>query len=215
MFEQQTYIEKDFSQQDLTHSVFNQCHFLRCNFSRTQLQDTQFIECVFIEQGDEIGCDFSYAKLQDVQFISCQLSLCSFIGANCFGAKFNQCDLKGADFFRTGFANQISYRNYFCSVEMTKCNLSYANFDNQCIEKCKLNNNRWIGANLQDASLSGSDLSGGEFSPESWRQFKLTGCDLTDIDLDGLDPRRVDLTGVKINPWQQASLLNYLGVVVV
>jgi fluoroquinolone resistance protein len=51
--------------------------------------------------------------------------------------------------------------------------------------------------------MKGSDLSGGEFSPEYWGSFELIGCNLTRIELDGLDPRNVGLEGVIINQWQQ------------
>ncbi len=42
----------------------------------------------------------------------------------------------------------------------------------------------------------------------------MQGCDLSHSELDGLDPRRVDLTGVKICSWQQEQLLAPLGVIV-
>jgi fluoroquinolone resistance protein len=37
---------------------------------------------------------------------------------------------------------------------------------------------------------------------------------LCHCELDGLDPRRIDLTGVKICAWQQEQLLEPLGLVV-
>ncbi|MCV5246921.1 pentapeptide repeat-containing protein, partial [Escherichia coli] len=76
--------------------------------------------------------------------------------------------------------------------------LSYANFERQCIEKCDLFENRWIGANLSGASFKESDLSRGVFSEGCWSQCRLQGCDLSHSELYGLDPRKVDLTGVKI-----------------
>ena len=65
-------------------------------------------------------------------------------------------------------------------------------------EKCELFENNWSNANLSGASLMGSDLSRGTFSRDCWQQVNLRGCDLTFADLDGLDPRRVNLEGVKI-----------------
>jgi fluoroquinolone resistance protein len=142
------------------------------------------------------------------------MAMSNFEGAECFGAEFRECDLKGANFARARFANQVSHTMYFCSVFITGCNLSYANFERQIIEKCDLFENRWIGANLQGASLKGSDLSRGVFSPDCWDQCRLQGADLCHVDLEGLDPRCIDLTGVKICDWQQAQLLEPLGLIV-
>jgi len=117
-------------------------------------------------------------------------------------------------FARARFANQVSHTMYFCSAYITGCNLSYTNFERIIIEKCDLFENRWIGANLQGASFRESDLSRGVFSSDAWSQFRFQGADLCHVELEGLDPRRVDLTGVKICEWQQAQLLEPLGLIV-
>ncbi len=63
-------------------------------------------------------------------------------------------------------------------------------------------------------SFVGSDLSRGEFSQEQWRQCVWHKVNLTHVDLDGVDIRYVDFTGVQICDWQQEQLLNQLGIVV-
>ncbi|WP_232803269.1 pentapeptide repeat-containing protein, partial [Motilimonas sp. E26] len=87
--------------------------------------------------------------------------------------------------------------------------------DQHALEKCDLFENKWIGASLQWASFKESDLSRGSFSEDFWEQCQIQGCDLTHSELNGLDPRKVDLTGVKICSWQQEQLLEQLGVVVI
>jgi fluoroquinolone resistance protein len=123
--------------------------------------------------------------------------------------------MKGANFLKASCANIITQRSYFCSVYITSCDLSYTNFQGQNIEKCELYENKWTGANLVGASLQGSDLSRGVFSPDSWGDFNIQDCDLTNSELYGLDPRRVNLSGVKIFDWQQEHLLDSFGIVVV
>ncbi|EEQ5226382.1 pentapeptide repeat-containing protein, partial [Salmonella enterica] len=117
-------------------------------------------------------------------------------------------------FSRARFYNQVSHKMYFCSAYISGCNLAYTNLSGQCLEKCELFENNWSNANLSGASLMGSDLSRGTFSRDCWQQVNLRGCDLTFADLDGLDPRRVNLEGVKICAWQQEQLLEPLGVIV-
>ncbi|MDN3616429.1 MAG: Qnr family pentapeptide repeat protein [Vibrio gallaecicus] len=210
-----TYSQTDFSHQDLSGQIFTQCKFYCCSFKRANLRDTQFIDCVFIEPGAIEGCDFSYSDLRDASFKQCRISMSSFKGANCFGVELRDCDLKGADFAQASFVNHVSNKMYFCSAYITGCNLSYVNFEKQCIEKCDLFENRWIGANLRGASFKESDLSRGVFSEDCWELPRIQGCDLTHSELYGLDPRKVDLTGVKICAWQQEQLLEQLGLIIV
>ncbi|MGY3572354.1 Qnr family pentapeptide repeat protein [Vibrio paucivorans] len=208
------YQHHDFSKQDLSYATFKRCKFYQCDFSRADLREAQFEDCSFIEPGMIEGCQFTYANLKEASFKDCQLSMANFSGADCFAIELRDCDLKGANFSKALFSNQISHQVYFCSAYISGCNLSYANLERLCLEKVELFENRWTEANLFGASFKGSDLSRGTFSPESWGQFNMQGCDLTHADLEGLDVRRVDLTGVKICEWQQQQLLEPLGLVV-
>ncbi|WP_087016928.1 Qnr family pentapeptide repeat protein [Thaumasiovibrio subtropicus] len=209
-----TYDRHDFSRQDLSSLTFSKCRFIRCRFSRANLKETTFVDCKFIEQGDIEGCHFDAADLREASFQQCQLSMANFSHANCYGIELRECDLKGANFSRANFANQVSTRMYFCSAFITGCNLSYADMERLCLEKCELFENRWIGTHLTGASLKGSDLSRGVFSEDVWGQFNLQDTNLCHAELDGLDPRRVDTSGVKIAAWQQAQLLETLGIIV-
>ena len=145
----EVFAQVDFSKQQLSESIFKNCKFYKCDFSRANLRDTQFVDCIFVEQGTIEGCHFDYSDLRDASFKNCQLSMSNFTGAKCFGIEFRDCDLKGANFMQASFSNQVSSRMYFCSAYITGCNLSYANLERQCLEKCDLYENKWVGTNLQ------------------------------------------------------------------
>ncbi|GAL20528.1 Qnr protein [Vibrio maritimus] len=153
----------DFSHHDLSGEIFENCQFYQCDFSRADLSEARFERCKFIEPLDLEGCHFQYTNMKDASFKQCQMAMCNFEGADCFGIEFRECDLKGANFARARFANQVSHTMYFCSAYITGCNLSYTNFERIIVEKCDLFENRWIGANLQGASFRESDLSRGVF----------------------------------------------------
>ncbi|NAZ52434.1 Qnr family pentapeptide repeat protein [Vibrio toranzoniae] len=209
-----TYHHHSFVQQDLSEMTFTACTFICCDFRRSNLRDATFINCKFIEQGDIEGCRFDIADLRDASFQNCQLAMANFSNANCYGIELRDCDLKGANFTRANFANQVSNRMYFCSAYITGCNLSYANFEQACLEKCELFENRWIGTYLGGALLKESDLSRGVFSEDVWGQFSMQGANLCHAELEGLDPRKVDTSGIKIVAWQQEQLLESMGIVV-
>ncbi|HBC3545691.1 TPA: Qnr family pentapeptide repeat protein, partial [Vibrio parahaemolyticus] len=155
-----------------------------------------------------------FANLKDASFTNCMLAMSLFNGANCMGLELRKCDLKGANFQGANFANRVSNTMFFCSAFITGCNLTYCNFERVLLEKCDLFENRWNGANLAGATLKGSDLSRCEFSPEQWGTFNVEQCDLTHVELDGLDVRRVSLFGVKICDWQQEQLLAPFGLII-
>ncbi len=210
----QTFIDSNFSEDDLQDAIFERCEFYRCDFSRADLSDASFINCKFIEQGESDPCRFNYATLANASFKHCNLSMAVFTGAKCLGIELRECNLQGADFGRASFANHITHKTFFCSAYITACNLAYANFESALLEKCELMDNRWHGATLIGASMKGSDLSGGEFSSSQWGTFALEGCNLCRVELEGLDPRNVKLEGVMINQWQQEQLLSPLGLIV-
>ena len=211
----QIFNHEDFSDQDLQDARFENCSFYQCRFNHSDLTDAEFINCKFMASGDDIGCDFSYATLTSASFKRCNLSMALFKGARCYSLEVRETNLQGSDFSRASFANYITPKSYFCCAYITACNLAYAELGDLLLEECELFDNRWRGANLTGASMKGSDLSGGEFSQDQWGSFALQGANLTRIELEGLDPRVVDLKGVMINQWQQEQLLAPLGIVVV
>ena len=209
-----TYHQHDFSHQDLSYLAFESCTFLECNFHSAQLKETTFKHCKFIETSDMEGCQFNFADLRDASFQDCKLAMANFSNANCFGIEFRNCDLKGANFHRANFANYVTQKVFFCSAYITGCKLSYTNLESANLEKCELFENRWIGAHLVGASMKESDLSRGVFSEDAWTQFSFQGANLCHAELEGLNPKRVDMTGVQIAEWQQDQLLEAMGIVV-
>ena len=209
----QTYINQDFSKQELHSAVFEACKFYNCSFEYADLREAQFVDCRFIESGAIEGCSFNHANLRDASFKGCQLAMSQFVSAECFGIEMRDCDLKGANFVRANFTNRISHKAYFCSAYITRCNLSYTNFERAVLEKCELFENRWNGAHLFGVNFKGADLSSGEFSSEQWESANFEECNLAHVDLEGVDVRRVSLFGAKICDWQQEQLLSQLGII--
>lgn len=210
-----TFYQDDFTHMDLQQVIYQDCNFYHCSFDRADLRDAKFIRCRFIEPKSLEGCRFQHANLKDASFQDCHLAMSEFVGADCFGAEFRQCDLKGANFLRANFVNRINHKSYFCSVFITGCNLAYSNFERALLEKCDLYENRWNGANLFGVSFVGSDLSRGEFSSEQWQNANFEQADITHVDLEGVDLRKTSLFGAKISDWQQQQLLEGFGLIVI
>ncbi|NVK57138.1 MAG: Qnr family pentapeptide repeat protein [Alteromonadaceae bacterium] len=211
MMNHQTYSYITITPNDIPGTSIESCIFIECDFSRADFSGYQFKNCNFIDGQSGKGCLFENTELEEASFINCNLSHSTFAGANLFMIEFRQCNLTGADFKRAKFAKYFTQEKYDCSAFITACNLSYANLENLRLEKCDLFENRWIGVNLHGAILNGSDLSRGVFSSDVWGAFSFSHADLSHVELEGLDPRKVNVEGVRVCRWQQEELLAAMG----
>ncbi len=71
----------------------------------------------------------------------------------------------------------------------------------------RLSHSVWHNAALNDADLSGCELDNVEA-----RGLDLRGADLRDARFNRLDPREIDLTGVKMYAEQGLEVLRTLGI---
>lgn len=208
------FINEKFSRDQFTGNRVKNIAFSNCDFSGVDLTDTEFVDCSFYDRNSLEGCDFNRAKLKNASFKSCDLSMSNFKNISALGLEISECLAQGADFRGANFMNMITTRSWFCSVYITKTNLSYANFSRVILEKCELWENRWNGTVITGAVFRGSDLSCGEFSSFDWSLADFTGCDLTGGVLGDLDARRTNLDGVKLDGEQALQLVESLGVIV-
>jgi fluoroquinolone resistance protein len=141
--------------------------------------------------------------------------MADFRHASALGIEIRDCRVQGADFRDASFMNMITTRSWFCSASISGSNLSYANFSRVILEKCELQNNRWVGVVASGATFSGSDLSGGEFASFDWNTVNVTQCDLTGAELGELDLRSMNLEGVKLDRFQASQLMARLGISVI
>jgi fluoroquinolone resistance protein len=209
------YQNERFDIKGLSTLDFSDCRFSNCRFDGLDLTEATFVRCHFYDAETELACSFRHARLTEASFIECDISMVDFSFIDAFGLTLHKCRALGSNFHRAGMSNQISSKLYFCSAAFTENLFSYTNFTGVILEKCELQANRWQGGNFRGCSFAGSDLSRGEFREFDWREVNIRGCNLTDAELNGLDLRIQDMTGVTIAQWQQQSLLESLGLVVI
>ena len=71
-FENEAFVNVNYSGQKVTRTEFSECVFRGCNFSNSDFSDNDFINCRFE------NCNFAVAKLtgtglKDVSFTGCKL----------------------------------------------------------------------------------------------------------------------------------------------
>ncbi len=115
----------------LIHKEYEQCSFTNCNFENQDLSGIQFIDCFFTE------CNLSLVKtnataFRNVHFTDCKLLGIRFDTCNSFGLsfQFDQCQLNHCSFFNRKITQTIFRDSQLEGVDFSECDLSGALFDN-------------------------------------------------------------------------------------
>lgn len=130
---QEIYIQdKIFDKNDLlTKGEYENCTFNNCNFADNDLSECKFTNCTFND------CNLSLTKLDrtafwDVLFKDCKMLGLRFYNCNEFGLSFSfdGCQLDHSSFFKTKIKKTIFENSQLQEIDFTECDLTSAVFDN-------------------------------------------------------------------------------------
>ena len=205
-----------FKESDLEGVQMKDCRFIACTFSRAILMDASFERCSFFTPSDggteEPRCRFAHCDLRRSQWTGCDLSLGEFPGSQLHGVRMQRCQAQGADFAGADFSWQVSRKMVLSDVEILDTNLAYANLTGAYLAEASLRGSRLSHADLSQACLEGADLRDCELHQVILTLAVLRNADLRDAEIDAIDPRKADLTGVKLKEWQLKALAIPLGI---
>ncbi len=201
--------QTSFRQAVLTGAHFVDCRFGGCSFRSSDLGDGHFERCQFYDADAQASCDFSYAVLRNCRFEVCDLTTATCTRTRAFGIELRRCQASGIDFSIADFSLSAGE---FATATFTECNLAYADFSQTVLTGAVFTGSRmshsvWNNASLNDANLSGCELDNIEA-----RGLDLRGADLRDARFNRLDPREIDLTGVRMYAEQGLEVLRTLGI---
>ena len=214
-FHDQDLSGRDFTGVDLTGAVFDNCTLTGASFRRAPPPDASFPGCRALPQGDdESPLDFSFANLRGARFERCDLTTGLFCGARAYDLSLEVCQLQGADFSGADFTLPIRGAEAMASFSMTGCNFSFGDLSNTCLNECVMTGNRMIDVLAHNCSLSGADLSGSELSGLSGSGLDIARADLRGASFNTLDPREVNMAGVRMGLSQGLAILDRLEIVI-
>ncbi|HAN76260.1 MAG TPA: hypothetical protein DCQ31_00050 [Bacteroidales bacterium] len=140
---------KNFSEEMVYTTTFENCSFANCNFANSDLTNSEFIDCTFD------NCDISLAKLvntalRDVKFNQCKMLGLHFENCNTFvfSVEFTGCRLNLSSFYTLNLKLVKFNACSLLEVDFTKCNLSGLALGN-----CEL-----LGAVFDDSNLEKTDF---------------------------------------------------------
>ncbi|MEQ8859377.1 MAG: pentapeptide repeat-containing protein [Pseudomonadales bacterium] len=213
-FEHEDLREQDFQHADLADAVFVDCRLAGARFRGADLTGARFTGCRGWEADAPAGTDFAFATLNEASFERCELSMAVFSRARGYDLLLDECQAQGADFSHLDTRMPVATRIPTVACTLRGCNLAYADLSGVDLSGADLSGSRLTEAVLDDCSLRDADLSGCDLHNLSGRRLVLAGADLRGATFNCLDPRLLDLSGVRITPEQVPMLLAPLGVII-
>lgn len=205
----------DFAGAELADADFQRCLLAGASFRHCDLSGATFDRCRALPpDGDGEGVDFSYANLREARFEHCDLTMAVFVKASAYDLRLTHCHLQGADFSGCDFCLPIRGASTLASFSMHGCNFAFGDLSNTYLKECVLTDNRMIDVLANHCCLADADLSGSDLNGLTGQGLDLSGADLRRASFNTLDPRRVDLTGVRMGLAQGLQVLASLEIVV-
>ncbi len=202
----------DFQQADLQDSLFENCTLIGTNFRSANLTGASFDRCHLFDPDKNLAADFNFATLTEARFQHCDLTTVTFTHCRAYGLVLEHCQAQGSDLSSSDFTLPIGTDTGLAAFTMSHCNFAYGDLSNTYLKGCTLNDNRMVEALLHNCVLDDALFTGSDLSNISGRGMSLKGADLRGATFNNLNPREIDLDGVKITLDQTLWLMASLGV---
>lgn len=157
------------SKANLTKANLTKANLSNTNLSGAKLSEANLLEAILI------SANFTGADLRSAELSAARLDGAKLVGTNLNGAGLIQSELHAAD--------------------LSGANLSYANFTAASLPSANLMKANLKGTNLAAANLSSSNLRKAEFNDKT----KLSGANLSSVNLAGQDFQKINMSGVDLS----------------
>ncbi len=206
--------ERSFAGEDLSGITLTRCRLIGTSFRGADLRDARFNQCVGFDADSNSCVDFSFANLREAHFEHCDFTAAEFANVSAYGLILEHCQLGGASFSGADFRLPIGGASDLTEFSMKHCNFAYGDFTNTYLKGSELTDNRMIEVGLNNSVLEDVVFTGSDLSNAHGKGISLEGADLRGAVFNHLDPRSINLTGVRITLEQTQFLLEPLGVIV-
>lgn len=166
-------------------------------------ENVSFARCVFsdITFRETI---LQRADLSDVIFVHCNLANTNWSRSILHRVEFVDCNMTGVDFGEATFRN-VSIQTcsaryaFFRNADMSSVCFSHSELSQSDFQQTKLHQTTFVQSMLVAAQMSGC---------------RLKDIDLSDCEIEGLQARLEDFSGVIVSPAQAVELIKIIGVIV-
>lgn len=205
---------RSFAGEDLSGLQLLNCQIVAASFRGADLSGSSFDNCVGFDPDSDTCTDFSFANLREASFTHCDLTAAEFCNISGYELSFEHCQMGGVSLAGADFRLPIGDVSDLTAFTMDHCNFAYGDLSNVYMRGCTLTDNRMIEMQLHNASLDDVVLNGSDLSNVTGTALSMKGADLRGAIFNNLDPRKIDLEGVRVTLEQSLQLLEPLGVIV-
>lgn len=183
-YEDETFENKDFTEEKLAISSFEYCTFINCNFQNLNLSQFKFMEC---------------------DFTSCNLSNILVAGTTMQKVNLTDCKVLGVQFEHI--------KSLAFGVNFEACALNYTTFYQLNLTKCQFNDCELKGVDFSEADLSGILFTNNQLAEATFEATNLEKTDLRGSTNYLISPTKNKVQGAKFSLTEISGLLHEFGVV--
>ena len=211
-FESCTFSGAQFTQ--LESMTFSACRFLDCQFASAEARQVRFDHCEFYDKERETATNFKFARLHECHFHRCDLSLNDLSRSSLYLSEFHDCQLTGVNLVSATCCQAIGDKVELSAAKFLDCNMAYADLTGSRMPEADFSGCRMSHVQLDGADLTAAILTDCELHQIQADRVILKDADLRGATISGLDIRRIDVEGVRIDPAQAVLLLEAVGMIV-
>jgi fluoroquinolone resistance protein len=183
IFEDETFVGKDYQKKSLEKATYENCQFNSCNFGEVNLTGISFVDCHFID------CNFSNAMLNTVSIN---------------GAEFKNCKMLGLHFEHCN--------PFLFSANFTGCQLNLSSFYQVKLKFAQLINCTLVDVDFTEADCTNVKFDGSDLSQAIFDQTNLLKADFRTAENFIINPENNNITKAKFSKHNLLGLLTHFNI---
>jgi uncharacterized protein YjbI with pentapeptide repeats len=206
-FKGKKFVGTDFSNKDLTQSIFYFSHLTDSSFENTNLKNSDFsystLKNISFKNSNLEGVSFRSAGIDNVNFTGANIENNSFSGIN-----MRHTNLTNMDFKDQRFVNSFIYKNDLTNTTFENIDFTGSTIGENIFTGASFRNSDFSESVIADHNLSTVDFTGSTFFKTSFYNNSFNGTDFSNMDikrakfaltvLENINFKNTDLTGIDL-----------------
>ena len=202
-----------FTDISLEGSQWHDCQMIGTSFKSVEMADAKFHNCLFYDKDKSEGASFRFSTMTGVTFDQCDLTLSELNRCGAFGISFKNCRMLGVNLSEADFSRSFSKTVVRTEASFEMCNLEQADLSGVNLSGCKIVDCNLFKTSLAEANLSGANLQRSALVDVDASGANFSGADLRGCEVDGLNLMSLaSFDGMMITHDHTPGLLRELGI---
>jgi fluoroquinolone resistance protein len=189
------------------------CQMIGTTFKSVEMSYAKFHNCTFFDKAASKGSAFRFSTLTGVEFDQCDLTLSELNRCGAYDIAFKNCRMLGINLSAADFSQSFSKTVVRSQATFTDCNLEQADLSGVNLSGCEMLDCNMYRAALAETNLSGANLQRSTLVDVDAVGANMAGADLRGCQVDGLNLMNLaKFDGLMITHDHTPGLLRELGI---